>query len=168
MFPFSGSRRHGNVAKFLGEYAKTLVSNGFGAAVHQGNRVHARRNFRERKESHLPVEFVAAAFWNPPVREPPPQRHADRPESMLPIVVAVTMRKRNRRGNPLTEPQMNTNSTMSGYWLSPTATPRKSLPVAAPAGNAKTKVAMSSRENCCHPEHSFGRGKKTLAARSLP
>jgi len=63
VFPFSPSRAHGNVSAFLGEYAGTLVSDGYGAyeayakardgAVRQqGCWIHARRNFWEHKDAH--------------------------------------------------------------------------------------------------------------------
>ena len=63
VFPFSGDRRHRNVADFLGDYAGTLAVGGCGACgacaaarggavTRQGCRVHTRRNFRERKDSH--------------------------------------------------------------------------------------------------------------------
>ena len=31
VFPFAGSRRHRHAAEFLGDYAGTLVSDGYGA-----------------------------------------------------------------------------------------------------------------------------------------
>ena len=73
VFPFSDSRRHGNVPDFLGDYAGTLVSDGYGAyrahveackgaVVHQGCWVHARRNFWERKDSHPDMAGEALAL----------------------------------------------------------------------------------------------------------
>ena len=63
VFPFAGSRRHRHAAEFLGDYAGTLVSDGYGAyqayvaaregAVrHQGCWIHTRRNFWEQKDDH--------------------------------------------------------------------------------------------------------------------
>ena len=63
VFPFAGSRRHRHAAEFLGDYAGTLVSDGYGAyeayvearngaVAHQACWIHARRNFWERKDSH--------------------------------------------------------------------------------------------------------------------
>ena len=63
VFPFADSRRHGNVPDFLGEYAGTLVSDGYGAyEAYVGSRngavrlqncwIHTRRKFWERKDTH--------------------------------------------------------------------------------------------------------------------
>ncbi len=73
VFPFAGSRQHRHTAEFLGEYAGTLVSNGYGAyeayvearegAVrHQGCWIHTRRNFWEQKDSHPAMAGEALAL----------------------------------------------------------------------------------------------------------
>ena len=71
VFPFATSRRHGHAAGILGDYAGTLVSDGYGAygayvaardgaVTHQGCWIHTRRNFREQKDSH--PELAGAAL----------------------------------------------------------------------------------------------------------
>ena len=109
MFPFSGSRRHGNVAKFLGEYAGTPVSNGYGAVVHQGNRVHARRNFRERTESHLPLKSLPPPSGTPLCGNRPRSGMQTDRRACCPLLLRVPYesgtvgetRKRNRKWTPI-------------------------------------------------------------------
>ena len=73
VFPFAGSRRHRHAAEFLGDYAGTLVSDGYGAyeayvaarngAVrHQGCWIHTRRNFWEQKDDHPAMAGEALAL----------------------------------------------------------------------------------------------------------
>ena len=73
VFPFAGSRRHRHVGEFLGDYAGTLVSDGYGAyeayvaaregAVrHQGCWIHTRRNFWEQKDDHPAMAGEALAL----------------------------------------------------------------------------------------------------------
>ncbi len=73
VFPFAGSRAHRHAAEFLGDYAGTLVSDGYGAyeayvaaregAVrHQGCWIHTRRNFWEQKDNHPAMAADALAL----------------------------------------------------------------------------------------------------------
>ncbi len=73
VFPFAGSRRHRHAAEVLGDYAGTLVSDGYGAyeayvaarngAVrHQGCWIHTRRNFWEQKDDHPAMAADALAL----------------------------------------------------------------------------------------------------------
>ncbi|MDE0378983.1 MAG: IS66 family transposase [Rhodospirillales bacterium] len=72
VFPFAASRAHRHAAEFLGDYAGTLVSDGYGAyeayvaardgAVrHQGCWIHTRRNFWEQKDNHPAMAGEALA-----------------------------------------------------------------------------------------------------------
>ena len=73
VFPFAGSRQHRHASEFLGNYAGTLVSDGYGAyeayvearqgAVrHQGCWIHTRRNFWEQKDNHSAMAGEALAL----------------------------------------------------------------------------------------------------------
>ena len=73
VFPFAGSRQHRHASEFLGDYAGTLVSDGYGAyeayvearkgAVrHQGCWIHTRRNFWEQKDNHPAMAGEALAL----------------------------------------------------------------------------------------------------------
>ncbi len=73
VFPFATSRAHGHAAAFLGDFAGTLVSDGYGAydayaearngaVSHQSCWVHARRNFWNQKDNHPALAGEALAL----------------------------------------------------------------------------------------------------------
>lgn len=96
VFPFSNSRQHRHAAEFLGDYAGTLVSDGYGAyeayaearngAVrHQNCWTHTRRNFWEQKDNHPAMAGEALARITTLYKieeeidgQPPPERLAAR------------------------------------------------------------------------------------------